>query len=531
MKKLKTLLLMLAVVLAALALAACGAPGGDPPDNGGAATPAALPAPTLNIGESEKLLTWNAVANASGYSVRVGNGTPIDNGALTSYSLASLTAACTYSLKVMAKGDGANYTDSPWSAAKTYTVADVGGPNPQPAKVDAPTNLQIDAETKTLTWDAVPNASGYSVRADNGTPIDNGASTSYSLAPLTAAGTYSLKVMAKGDGGAFLDSDWSNAVTYRVTQGLAAPVNLQINAETKTLTWDAVPNASGYSVRVDNGTPIDNGASTSYSLASLAAAYAHALKVMAKGDGGVFLDSDWSVEAVCERQETPGLQFTLINEGAEYSVSKGTAMDAETLIPSIHEGKPVTAIAPEGFKNYAGFTSLTIPAGVASIGASAFYGCKNLTVINFNATASDDLSRDSCVFDNAGTSGMGITVNVGANVTKIPAYLFYPYTNSAAPKIVTVNFAPNGVCQSIGASAFYACGGLTGITIPSGVTSIGASAFYDCNGLTNIKMPDGLQSIGAGAFYGCYGLTSITVPDSVRSIGKSAFTGSSLATV
>ncbi|MDR1093949.1 MAG: hypothetical protein LBL66_07360, partial [Clostridiales bacterium] len=286
MKKLKPLLLLLAVVSAALTLAACSCSGGsNPPDNGGTPTSSALSAPTLNVDEGEKLLTWNAVPNASGYFVQVDNGTPIDNGTSTSYSLAPLTAPAAYSLKVMAKGDGTNYTDSAWSADKTYTVTQ---------KLAAPDNLQIDLQEKILTWDAVSNASGYSVQVDNGTPTDNGALTSFPLASLTAPAVYSIKVMAKGDNLIYFDSVWSVTETYTVMPELDAPANLQIDTQEKTLTWDAVDNASGYSVQVNDGTPSHDVTDASFSLADLTGLITYSITVKAYGDGTNYTDSPWS---------------------------------------------------------------------------------------------------------------------------------------------------------------------------------------------------------------------------------------------
>ena len=80
---------------------------------------------------------------------------------------------------------------------------------------------------------------------------------------------------------------------------------------------------------------------------------------------------------------------------------------------------------------------------------------------------------------------------------------------------------------SIGDAAFWACGGLTNVTIPSNVTSIGSVAFGGCTGLTSITIPSSITSIGSNAFSGCSGLTSITIPSSVTSIGNGAFSGCS----
>jgi hypothetical protein len=163
---------------------------------------------------------------------------------------------------------------------------------------------------------------------------------------------------------------------------------------------------------------------------------------MAKGDGVVFLDSGWSDTETYEIPEIRGLQFTLIKGDTEYSVAKGTAANAEILIPSIRDGKPITAIASEGFTYYTALTGITIPDTVTSIEGDAFYGCSSLT-----------------------------NVTIGDGVT------------------------------SIGHGAFYNCSSLASIEIPSGVTSIGYCAFYGCTSLTSIEIPSGVTSIGGSAFY------------------------------
>lgn len=53
--------------------------------------------------------------------------------------------------------------------------------------------------------------------------------------------------------------------------------------------------------------------------------------------------------------------------------------------------------------------------------------------------------------------------------------------------------------------------GVSGSSIPNGVTSIGAGAFNGCSGLESVTIPNGVTSIGDGAFNGCTGLTSVTV--------------------
>ena len=107
------------------------------------------------------------------------------------------------------------------------------------------------------------------------------------------------------------------------------------------------------------------------------------------------------------------------------------------------------------------------------------------------------------------------TVTIGAGVTSVGKNAFLGCTALTA---VTL---PSSV-TTIGAFAFVSCKALTGITIPSGVKTIKESVFFSCTALTSVTLPEGLQTIGASAFLGC-SLTNVTLPNSVTTMGESAF--------
>lgn len=205
---------------------------------------------------------------------------------------------------------------------------------------------------------------------------------------------------------------------------------------------------------------------------------------MTGGDGGS------APEAV-----DPGLEFTPSTGGRSYSVRKYKGKSRDLVIPSTYNGKPVTEIGNEAFKDNSALTSVTIPDSVTNIGYEAFSHCSGLT-----------------------------SVTIGAGVTNIGSFAF-----SCCRGLTSVTI-PNSV-MSIGRYAFQFCSGLTSVTIGNSVKKIGDFAFSGCSGLTSVTIPNSVTSIGWGAFYDCSGLTSVTIPSSVTSIGDWAFKDCTALTV
>lgn len=151
----------------------------------------------------------------------------------------------------------------------------------------------------------------------------------------------------------------------------------------------------------------------------------------------------------------------------------------------------VTTIGDSAFFENDKLTSVAIPAGVIAIGPAAFAGCRGLTQM---AIPHGVTTLRSGTF--TGCYGL-ISVDIPDSVTIIRNWVF------------------------------QSCSRLASVTLPESITEIGNSAFANCTSLTSITIPGGVLSIENSAFTSCWNLVSVYIPRSVNRVGYSAFWGCS----
>ena len=220
-----------------------------------------------------------------------------------------------------------------------------------------------------------------------------------------------------------------------------------------------------------------------------------------------------------------GLSFELNKDGKSYYLrSVEYCEDADIVIPSVYEGKPVTSISGLAFIGRSGtITSVTVPDSVTSIGNGAFSGCTVITNIAISANNSAYKSVDGNLYSKDGKEFIkysagktDVSFTVPSSVTSIAENAF------ANCKSLTSIIIPKSVAK-IGDFAFQRCSGLKNIVIPYGVTSIGRVTFGNCTSLESITIPDSVTLINNCAFDSCSSLRSITVPERTTSINNLAF--------
>lgn len=221
-----------------------------------------------------------------------------------------------------------------------------------------------------------------------------------------------------------------------------------------------------------------------------------------------------------------GLEYALDYSGKYYTVvGLGECEDSNIVIPSVYEGLPVCEIGDEAFED-SSIRSVKIPVGIQRIGEGAFTLCYMLNKIQFNATSCNDFSLSTNVgaFDYAGKWTNGITVTIGANVKKIPSYLFFPTYSETVPNVTKVIFEEGSVCEEIKNSAFRMCSKLTSVFIGENVKKIGFAAFEKTS-ISILTIPDNVETIDEYAFQDCASMTKVTIGANVRLIEATSFKG------
>ncbi len=177
----------------------------------------------------------------------------------------------------------------------------------------------------------------------------------------------------------------------------------------------------------------------------------------------------------------------------------------------------VTEIEKNAFKNNMTITSVTIPQYVTIIGSAAFDGCKNVTVCNFNAASCGNLTSTYSLKGLGNSSDL--TLNIGAEVTKIPEYLFY---GSYALK--EIHMGPK--VESIGKSAFSGCVNNTtlDLSIATKLMTIDNYAFNENKKLMDVDLDAiPVTYIGESAFAKCYEIKTLYFHSSINTLGSNAF--------
>ncbi|MBQ7408091.1 MAG: leucine-rich repeat protein [Clostridia bacterium] len=169
-----------------------------------------------------------------------------------------------------------------------------------------------------------------------------------------------------------------------------------------SLTWDAVPNAQGYTVNVSGKKVTVK--TNSFDLSAFEVKET-VIRVMANGDEQNYLSSQWSNRIVYDpsnyKNTDPRFSFTLNSDLSSYTISAGEEKPTGVLqIPSTFNNRPVTVIARNSFTDCE-ITKLIIPETIKVIERYAFARCLLLESIQIKGNALTEIGEYAFSFNRA----------------------------------------------------------------------------------------------------------------------------------
>jgi len=180
---------------------------------------------------------------------------------------------------------------------------------------------------------------------------------------------------------------------------------------------------------------------------------------------------------------------------------------------------------------YSELSSITIPTSVKRIGIRAFSGRENLGTINMVASENIESIAASSFYSTLwyknqpdglvtlgdilliykGVAGESGIVEIPSNIKRILGEAFA--RNTTIKKV----YIPDGV-KFMGEGAFAFCTNLTEVRLPADLEDIPANTFASC-ALEEISLPETLKTIGENAFMGT-NLKKIVIPKQVTTLNS-----------
>ena len=188
------------------------------------------------------------------------------------------------------------------------------------------------------------------------------------------------------------------------------------------------------------------------------------------------------------------------------------------------DGRYITGIGINAFREMNDIKSIRLPEGVTSLGWRIFSFCPNLEEvilgrelreIKSSAFWGVDLERIKISDENTFFKLSGNSL-----IERDTGHLVLGTNQS----VISSDVTEIGDCAFAGRSfeTFF---------IPSNVQKIGTAAFSECEKLHTVTISEGVYEIQDDAFLNCYNLENISIPKSMNKLGASVFEGTGLKSI
>ena len=161
----------------------------------------------------------------------------------------------------------------------------------------------------------------------------------------------------------------------------------------------------------------------------------------------------------CGDGSTKSLTYELLEDGT-YCVTGITGTDTKVVVPEKKDGKSVTQIGEDAFRNNSYIVEVVLPASVTKINDSAFQSTTKLEVINLDKVE-----------------------QIGKNAFK---------TAFVKAATVEINLAS---IMSMGNGCFQEAAGIKSLTIGGTLTNVPKNAFASCSGLRTVVLGDKVKKL------------------------------------
>lgn len=174
--------------------------------------------------------------------------------------------------------------------------------------------------------------------------------------------------------------------------------------------------------------------------------------------------------------------------------------------------------------------SVTLPAGLLSIGPKTFMGCVSLEKVTYTGYDGDEsfiLPDSVCVLGGYLFSGCESLTSIVLPTGDGTAVSAGTYLFDGCVNLTSVTFPQSGWTKLV-SYMFRNCTSLESIAIPDTVTTSATYAFDGCTSLERVTLSQSMTSISGYMFRNCVSLKSINLTSAITSIGSEAFLGSGL---
>lgn len=197
----------------------------------------------------------------------------------------------------------------------------------------------------------------------------------------------------------------------------------------------------------------------------------------------------------------------------------------------------VTSLSAYAFYNCTSILTVTLPSSIKSFGEDAFYGCQYIHRVYYTDLSAwcglsfaNDKANPLTYAGNLYLDGELLSeFELPDGLTRIESYAFSGCKNLSGVFITDLNTWLNVSFGNASANplsralTLYLNGKpINTLTLPDGIKEIGTAAFSGGN-FNEVIFPESLISIGSYAFYNCYYLTTLVLPENVTTVGDYAF--------